>query len=123
MKDDVFTCCGGIQLSKGERCPICGEGYEDDKENDMIENQVAEDREYRDWLSEASDEEIQADIEQVLSEIDVETGYKCEHGILCSACAALNVYEHNLESPHEVLKEGSGLTCDACHLPLDMSRA
>jgi hypothetical protein len=27
-----YTCCGGIPLEKGQRCPICGEQYEEDED-------------------------------------------------------------------------------------------
>ena len=81
-------------------------------------------QDYREWFASATLEEVAQDTSEALSEIDMDEekevlGYRCQKGILCGACAVLNVYEHNLEGKHEDIKEGSGLTCDACHLPLD----
>ena len=32
-KKQVATCCGGLSLDEGERCPVCGERYEDEQVN------------------------------------------------------------------------------------------
>ena len=28
-EDKTWCCCGGIELEEDEKCPVCGEGYDD----------------------------------------------------------------------------------------------
>lgn len=40
MNEDKFTCCGGIKLDDGERCPVCGERNEEDRPMQVDKNEL-----------------------------------------------------------------------------------